>query len=82
MVQNSLLMGWFVIQVIGCVTDGLNNELIVRNSGHGLNNENITQVELSPLIRPSIRPRIIPNYRVFSNSKAGSSYSPKFIANK
>ena len=39
---------------------------------------NITRVELSTLIRPSIQPRIIPDFRLFSSRKAWSSYSPKF----
>ena len=42
---------------------------------------NITRVELSFLIQPSIRLRIIPDYLVFSSSEAGSSYSPKFAKN-
>ena len=36
------------------------------------------QVQYWATIRPTIRPWIMPEYRKFSNSKAGSSYSPKF----
>ena len=38
--KQSVTILYFLFEtIIGCVTDGLNNELLVWYSGHGLNNE-------------------------------------------
>ena len=48
-----------------CINKSAKLEARIVKADFWRSDSNITQVKLSPLIRPSIRPRIIPDYQGF-----------------
>ena len=46
----------YLIQVISCVTDGLNNTLLVQHSGHDLNNTDVSILQMFVIKIPTVVP--------------------------
>ena len=62
---KTVFVEWSFIQVVGCVTDGLNNKLLVHYSGHRLHDWRLEYNHAQILVNIRKRLQIIANHALF-----------------